>query len=71
MLFHGDIAYAKIWYANVKEQRRSCQSQIHGENMILITRSYRGHTEVMDAKKIVKNPLNLTLGTKVNVLLGS
>ena len=31
--------YAKIWYAYVKEQRRSCQTQMHGENIILKLRS--------------------------------
>ena len=31
--------YAKIWCAYVKEQRQSCQSQIHGENIISILMS--------------------------------
>ena len=44
MLFHGDIPYAKIWYAYVTEQRQSCQSHIHGENIEI---KGQGHTEVI------------------------
>ena len=37
MLSHGDTP--KIWYAYVKDQRQSWQTQIHGENIIFMLRS--------------------------------
>ena len=47
MLFHGDIPCVKILYAYVKEQRQSCKSQIHSENIIWywdqMSMSYRVH----------------------------
>ena len=33
------LPYAKIWYAYIKEQRRSCQTKILGEIVIFILRS--------------------------------
>ena len=33
------VPYAKIWYAYVKEERRSCQTQTHVENIIFMMRS--------------------------------
>ena len=58
MLFRGDIPYANIWYAYVTEQRRSCQFQIHGENIEI---KGQGHTEVMDAHDMVIHSHSMTM----------
>ena len=48
ILSHGDTTKCLIWYAYVKEQRRSYQYQIHGENINFdIEAKGQGHAEVM------------------------
>ena len=46
--------YAKIWYADIKEKKQSCQTQIPGENINFdIEVKGHGHTGHKCARHIV------------------